>query len=330
MASPAQNIQGPFFIGLTVNILLHGVLTTQVYLYFTKYKTDTLWLKTFIVVLYIADSFNCIISIYYIYNALVTHFGDDASLLTANWAGTRSSHVPQLNYNDLHDYRCRLDVQHFFAWRVYVLSKNILVVLAIILCSLVNFAGSLGATVSVALNPSFTLLPGLTTEVTMWLVGAVLADMIIAISLVWHLGRHRHVFPALNSTINRILRMTVQTGVLTTIVAIIDLTCYLTISSGIHLIFNIPLSKLYTNCMLSSLNARKGWTYDGSSSSEPTRGGVHTQSIAFQAQSIQPEVIVDVESHRMTDKPRHSFLKHSGTSKDVWNSEEDGSSINDV
>ncbi|KAI6042213.1 hypothetical protein EDC04DRAFT_1026193 [Pisolithus marmoratus] len=317
MASPAQNIQGPFFIGLTVNILLHGVLTTQVYLYFTKYKTDTLWLKTFIVILYIADSFNCIISIYYIYNALVTHFGDDASLLTANWDAVLTGAIGGA-------------VQHFFAWRVYVLSKNILVVLAIILCSLVNFAGSLGATVSVALNPSFTLLPGLTTEVTMWLVGAVLADMIIAISLVWHLGRHRHVFPALNSTINRILRMTVQTGVLTTIVAIIDLTCYLTISSGIHLIFNIPLSKLYTNCMLSSLNARKGWTYDGSSSSEPTHGGVHTQSIAFQAQSIQPEVIVDVESHRMTDKPRHSFFKHSSTSKHVWNSEEDGSSINDI
>lgn len=323
-ASPAENIQGPFFIGLTVNILLYGVLTAQVYLYFTTYKADRLWLKTFIVILYIADTFDCIISIYYIYDTLVTHFGDEANLLRANWAFAADAVLTGAIGGA---------VQHFFAWRVYVLSKNLFVVLAIVLCSLVNFAGSLGATISVALNPNFSLLPGLRVEVTMWLVGAVLADTIIAIALVWHLGRHRYLYPALNSTINRILRMTVQTGVLTTIVAVIDLTCYLSISSGIHLIFNIPLSKLYTNCMLSSLNARKAWRYDGSSEGEPSRGDVRSQSVAFQAQSTQPEVFVHVESRQLTgtdDKPRHSLFHHCGTSKHVWNGEEDSLSVNEV
>lgn len=36
-----------------------------------------------------------------------------------------------------------------------------------------------------------------------------------------------------------------------------------------HLAFNFPLSKLYTNSLLSSLNARGGWAY--SSSSQPER-----------------------------------------------------------
>ncbi|KIO12169.1 hypothetical protein M404DRAFT_125322, partial [Pisolithus tinctorius Marx 270] len=263
--------QGPFLIGLIINILLHGVLTTQVYLYFTTHNNDRLWLKMLIVLLYIADTFNCMISIYYIYDVLVTHFvGDEANLSIANWG-----------HNNSLKGAIGGAVQHFFAWRVYVMTEKAFIVLAIVLCSLVNLAGSLGATVGVALNPNLSLLPRLTIEVTMWLVGAVLADTIIAVSLVWHLRRYRHLYPALTSTINRILRTTVQTGVLTTIVAIVDLTCYLTIVnfsnfSPSHLIFNIPLSKLYTNCMLSSLNARREQKYDGSAE-EPSLGGISSQ-----------------------------------------------------
>ncbi len=35
--------------------------------------------------------------------------------------------------------------------------------------------------------------------------------------------------------------------------------------TGLHLIFNLPLSKLYTNCLMSSLNSRAGWQYSESS-----------------------------------------------------------------
>lgn len=95
-ASLAQEIQGPFFIGLAMNIFLHGVTTAQVYLYFTKYKVDKQWLRTLIVVLYLAETFNCAISIYYIYNTLVTHFGDEANLLSGNWAFTAGTNSCQI------------------------------------------------------------------------------------------------------------------------------------------------------------------------------------------------------------------------------------------
>ncbi|KAI6098592.1 hypothetical protein F5141DRAFT_433409 [Pisolithus sp. B1] len=206
-ASPAQNIQGPFFIGLTMNIFLYGVTTMQVYLYFTKYKIDSLWLRTLIVILYLAETFNCAISIYYIYNTLVTHFGDEANLLSGSWAFTADALLTGAISGA---------VQHFFAWRVYVLTENVFIVAAIVLCSLANVAGSLSATISMA-TTSLALLPNLGIEVTTWLVGAVLADMIIAASLVWHLKKHKQFYPALTSTINRILRTTIQTGVLTTI-----------------------------------------------------------------------------------------------------------------
>ena len=34
--------------------------------------------------------------------------------------------------------------------------------------------------------------------------------------------------------------------------------------TGLHLAFNLPLSKLYTNSLMSSLNSRTGWQYDSS------------------------------------------------------------------
>lgn len=75
--------------------------------------------------------------------------------------------------------------------------------------------------------------------------------------------------------------VTVQTGMITAICAIIDLVLFLasvssgqtvcgskdlltftpTQPSGLHLIFNLPLSKLYTNSLMSSLNSRMGWKY---------------------------------------------------------------------
>lgn len=315
-ANPAQYIQGPFLIGLTINIFLYGVITTQIYLYFSTYKKDPLLLKSLIVILHLADTLNCTISIYYIYNVLVTHFGDAANLLSSDWAFTGGAVLTGAISGA---------VQHFFAWRVYILTKNVFIVAAIVLCSLANLAGSVAATIRMAASPSLSVLPNLDIQVTVWLVGGVLADMIIAGSLVWHLQRHKHLYPTLTSTINRILRLTVQTGFLTMIVAIIDLACYLAISAGIHLIFSMTLSKLYTNCMLSTLNARAAWKYNGSSEDEVSHGRRH-ESVVFQAQSTQPEVFVQVESHQMIDMgddlPYGTF-RQGDPSKHGWNDEED-------
>ncbi|KAI6110949.1 hypothetical protein EDD17DRAFT_473489 [Pisolithus thermaeus] len=291
--SPVEGFQGPSLIGLAINIFMHGLSTLQMYLYYTSYKKDRLWLKSLVMILYSLDTFHCAVTTYYIYNVLVINFGNEASLLRGSWALAAAAASTGL---------VSVAVQHFFAWRVHVLTKNVFVVAAIVLCSLANLAGSLGAAVSLAINPSIFLVPDLQIEVTIWLVGAVLADTIIAAALVWHLGRHKHLYPALTSTINRILRMTVQTGLVTTIVAIINLVCYLSNSMGAYAVFSMILSKLYTNCMLSTLNARKAWKYEGSSDSEASHGnGDHSGVVVFQMQRTQPEVFVQVESYQKTD-----------------------------
>ncbi|KAI6107578.1 hypothetical protein EDD16DRAFT_1621397 [Pisolithus croceorrhizus] len=73
-ASTAEGFQGPFLIGLAINIFLHG----------PRHHAGVLVFHS-IAILYLADTFNCIVSIYYIYNSLIIHFGDEANLLRGNW-----------------------------------------------------------------------------------------------------------------------------------------------------------------------------------------------------------------------------------------------------
>ncbi|KAI5985350.1 hypothetical protein EDD15DRAFT_2200659 [Pisolithus albus] len=273
--SKAPEIQGPFFIGLTMNILLHGVATAQV-------------------------------------QRVLTHFGDEANLLNGNWGHIHSGYesMPDIVMLKETSTCITIDalltgaisgaVQHFFAWRVYVVTKNSFIVAAILLCSLANIAGSLSATITMA-TTSLALLPSLQIAVTTWLVGAALADMITAASLVWHLGRHKHLYPSLSSSLNRILRIS-----------------SLPVEHGAQISWPIEFGHLYTNCMLFSLNARGVWKYDGTSDGDVSHR--RSRSVVFQAQSMQPEVFVQVESHRMTDTgdiPLHHVFCHSGTSDHV-------------
>ena len=61
-----------------------------------------------------------------------------------------------------------------------------------------------------------------------------------------------------------------------------------------HLIFNFPLAKLYTNSLMSSLNARQGWQFSNSGKSmADSESGNHTASL-----STRPNVAIsrDIKS----------------------------------
>ncbi|KAI6041627.1 hypothetical protein EDC04DRAFT_3139575 [Pisolithus marmoratus] len=314
MPNLAQDFQGPSLTGLSMNIFLHGLSTAQMYLYFVSFKKDRLWLKLLVVALYSLDTFHTVSTFFFIYDTIINNFSNEANLLRGSWVLSAGANLfliflrPQLN-KDFRNLQLQLRrassvwlYNHFFAWRVYVLTKNVIIVATIILFSIASLAGSLSSAVSLAIHPNDFLVADLQIEVSLWLAGAVLADTIIATSLVWHLRRHKHLYPALTSVINRILRMTVQTGLLTTIFAIINLGCYMANSMGNYAIFSMILSKLYTNCMLSTLNARKAWKYDGMSEDEINHvRGDDPAVVVFQTQRTQPEVFVQVESHQMSD-----------------------------
>ncbi|KAH9841813.1 uncharacterized protein C8Q71DRAFT_349276 [Rhodofomes roseus] len=304
MSSPAAETYGPIFVGVVLNIVLYGIMITQTFLYFTVYKRDKIWMKLFVALLFFCDTLNCAFDIAFTYLPLVNDFGDLASLNYASWVFATDPAMTAI---------IALFVQMFFAWRVKVLTGSITAVCVIMFCSLCQWCGGIGTAIAVGMIPEFTHFQQFEVIVIVWLAFSAVADTMICISLVWHLRKHKTGFSQTDDVVNKIIRMTVQTGLITALCAIIDLVLFLATPAGLHLIFNLPLSKLYTNSLMSSLNSRAGWKYGnglgvGTSASELGRSqikGLQMQSEYGKRVSVMnsagQEVYIDVESHEMID-----------------------------
>ncbi|KAI0632408.1 hypothetical protein C8Q77DRAFT_1159036 [Trametes polyzona] len=302
MPSPAALTYGPIFIGVVFNILLYGIMITQTFLYFTVYKKDRLWMKIFVAVLFICDTVNCAFDITFLYIPLVNNFGNPSSLMYATWVFATDP-VMTAVIGSL--------TQIFFAWRVNVLTHSIPAVIFITFCALCQFCGGLGTSIAVGMIPEFVHFQKFEIIVIVWLAFSAVADCAITIALVWHLRKHKTGFAATDDIVNRIIRLTVQTGLITALCAVIDLILFLATPSGLHLVFNLPLSKLYTNSLMSSLNSRAGWKY-GTGNGETTTDDM-TRNDRHKHLNVRGEgsrrvsmmtpnqVYIDVESHEMVD-----------------------------
>jgi len=144
----------------------------------------------------------------------------------------------------------------------------------------VQFAASLGTTIGVTFVRDFTRAREFQATVIVWLVFSAVTDSAITSILCWYLHKHRTGFSKTDDIITRVVRLTMQTGLIITIWATVDLICYLTLANNIHMFFQLPLCKLYSNSLMSTLNSRGGWGVsfapgnDGTTSS----GGVSGQN----------------------------------------------------
>lgn len=149
-----------------------------------------------------------------------------------------------------------LACQSFFAWRVYRLMHAWWAPALIVLVGFASFLGAIGTTVGVEIVKLFAEFQKFQVVVIIWLACAALADLMITLALVWTLQKSRTGFAPTDDVITRLIRVTLQTGMATSVFAILDLITFCASDSTLHLVFNLPLAKLYTNSLLSTLNAR--------------------------------------------------------------------------
>ncbi|KAJ3502287.1 hypothetical protein NLJ89_g8959 [Agrocybe chaxingu] len=325
LKGPAEVAHGWMFIGFTLNMLLLGVMMTQVYMYYAQYKGDKAWIKIFVAGLFLADTVNTIFMFVYLYRCFITFFGDNDALSTADWLFATEPSTTGL---------IACAVQLFFAWRVYVLSKTWIYAGFITVLAVTGGIASIVTAVEVGRTPNFVDFQNFKATVIVWLASEAICDVVIttvlgkpvdAPSLLTtesHLSgqrKHKTGFQRSDMVVDRIIRITVQTGLITMIIASLDLLFFLIDPSGTHLLFNFPLAKLYSNSLMSSLNSRRGWKYTGNTSESRSEGQVNTTGGVIQRRDLQisskkpndmivvdgtrthPEVFVHVESHEMRD-----------------------------
>ncbi|KDQ50852.1 hypothetical protein JAAARDRAFT_73945 [Jaapia argillacea MUCL 33604] len=248
-------ILGPNFIGIFLNVFLYGVMLTQCLTYFRAFKDDRKGVRRLVWFLLVADTANTAFLAVVLYQDLISNFGNLESVGRVNWRATTSP---------LFNAIISACVQGFFARRVYVFAP--FWSLNGIICAGIVVQAASGITVSIMGN----LVPNsaewgelrVKVPIVIWLVSAASVDVTITASLYRFLKRSKTGLITMDTLISKLIRSTVHTGMITAIAALLNLILYLASPYPLHLIFNLPLAKLYTNTFLSTLNARTSMRED--------------------------------------------------------------------
>ncbi|KAF4577381.1 hypothetical protein EYR36_005369 [Pleurotus pulmonarius] len=231
---------------------------------------DKWWIKTLVATLLLADTLNALFLCIYVYKSLITNFNNPAFLADPDWIFATDPALTGI---------IATIVQLFFSWRIKVLTSNNGIFAVVVVCALVGLAGSLFTAVEVTKSVSFEEFRRFKRN-------------------------HKTGFPSSDKLVDRIIRMTMQTGLTTSVCAILDIIFFLRYPNGLHLIFNFALSKLYTNSLMSTLNSRKGWRLATSQSSVPSEGVLCLATptgTMNDASRAPPEVFVHVDSQELRD-----------------------------
>ncbi|PBK80077.1 hypothetical protein ARMGADRAFT_950085, partial [Armillaria gallica] len=136
-------------------------------------------------------------------------------------------------------------VQIFFAWRIHLISQSNLALGFISVLSFLSLTGAITTTTCVSLIPEYSRFHEFAYGSR---TGLAWTDSLITRIII----RRATAFNISSSPMTEIL-VTVETGVITSFSTILDVALFL------NVIGDFCLSKIYTNSLLSALNARSSW-----------------------------------------------------------------------
>ncbi|KAJ7090957.1 hypothetical protein C8R43DRAFT_1050199 [Mycena crocata] len=237
---------GPMLIGVFFNMVLFGVLIAQQLTYYKTSGKDPLYMKIFVWVIFFLEVANAAFDISYMYEPLILHYGAFPDNLPTVFM-TQPLCIILVG----------LPIQMFFIWRVRTLTGSNILPAVIFLFALTAAGGGLATSVRVPAAKHFSNIPHLFRSAEIWLIAESITDLMIAASLSIALNRSKTGFPLTDTVVDKIIRMTVQTGMITALFSILDMVSFLTVTNAtLNFMWNIPISKLYSNALLSTLNAR--------------------------------------------------------------------------
>jgi hypothetical protein len=149
-------------------------------------------------------------------------------------------------------------VQIFFGWRIWKFSQSKSIFVLVVLLALLQLGGGIAVGCFLFQDASeVSRSSGLVRAVGVRLGGSGFVDVVIAISMTYFLLRSKsQAIGHMNNVITRLIRLTIETGTLTAIAAIIDLVFFLKESNGLHQVSGVILCKLYSNTLLVLFNNR--------------------------------------------------------------------------
>ncbi|KAJ7060519.1 hypothetical protein C8F01DRAFT_1142959 [Mycena amicta] len=237
---------GPMLLGVFVNLILYGVFVGQVLSYYKLYHKDGAWMRYFVLYLLVLETLNTGLDMAMMYQPLILEYGQQLTNFPIVFP-TEPLMVVLIS----------TPIQIFFAWRIHTITHLSSVPIIISIFALASLAGGLWTTAKVAIIREFAKKPLLHAPALLWFLSSAVADVLITVSLVLTLSHRKTGFVATDSVIDKIIRTTIQTGLVTAIFSILDVVFFMVFPHyALNFIWDLALSKLYSNALLSTLNAR--------------------------------------------------------------------------
>ncbi|KAH9849413.1 hypothetical protein C2E23DRAFT_840117 [Lenzites betulinus] len=302
---------GAMLIGGIVGASLYGLTCSQGYMYLTRSQNDSLWMRLYMLGIWILDSVCLVFVGHIIYYQFITRWGDPTVFETPIW-----SFVVLILFTALVSF----SVRGMYLKGVWHLShQNPLLVGGLTLLSVFDFACGIILTVKAA-NVQAGNLDSLKVPLYLNFASAVIADGAVAITLL-SLMRNTRTDPRNDSGFARIMVYTVNTGLLTAGDAAIALITYAAMPH--NYVFIMPfmvLSHFYTNAIFGSLNARPhgkhgehsvslslGMNAVGSPPRFPTTSGSHNSPQV--SIGIPIHTVVETKTDSMNDNFDHKCVQ---------------------
>ncbi|KAG8742374.1 hypothetical protein FRC10_001596 [Ceratobasidium sp. 414] len=266
---------GATYIGVVLATFLYGILTLQTYIYWVRYVHDSRFDRLFVVALWVIDTLQLVFICHMQYWYVIENYANPVALQYNNWLVPlhRLSCRAECDFNLLHLVSSSFGqvVQHGGRSNCdhHVYGPGGIV-------SLTQLGFGMGCFGMVWVLKMFEQFIEYKWLVAGWLASAALCDVLIVYMLSTALMTQRTGFGRTDALIDKLLRYTINTGLLTSIIAITDLIAFCMMNNLVHLCFNFILGKLYTNTLLATLNAR-----------EVTPGNVvHLESGSYQLDKV--------------------------------------------
>ncbi|KAJ7118678.1 hypothetical protein C8R43DRAFT_960260 [Mycena crocata] len=233
---------------LTQAISLFGINCLQVFYYYTSYS-DPLLIKSTVAALWCLDAVHVIFGIYAVYGYLVVNYSNPMGLLKTSWAATLDPGLLLGILNSASQWQEESGSCHHRRSSLFADTGRIIIQSRVYLLFQLGFnaqdVSQLVGTPQNMSKVSFSV--------------AALTDIIIAATLTYLLNKGRSgLHTRTNSLINRLIIITVNNGILTSLA---DITTFVLVVADdtdfIYLAMTEVLGTLYINSLLATLNTRR-------------------------------------------------------------------------
>ncbi|KAJ7137228.1 hypothetical protein C8R46DRAFT_612965 [Mycena filopes] len=240
---------GPMLAGVVLNMILYGVMFVQMLTYYRRYTKDSRWIRYFMLYLFFVETVNLFVEFGIVYEPLIIRNGQASAIIRAPTLLPGDSVLISI---------VSAPVQLFTTWRISVITSSYIVPAFIALLSLGSFTSGILVSVMVAMNPEFRGFGNFTTEIIVWLSLSAACDIVIAVAMTHALSTRKTGFSLVDGQINRIIRLSVESGAITAMTALLDVMLFLVFPrTSLNFLVDFPLSALYTCTMLAMLNSRE-------------------------------------------------------------------------